>query len=155
MRKSILYYGLKLLLISIVFRIISFAFFSISWQWSSVFIRAIEILLGVVYLGIWLIYGIRMKARLKNGLIIGLIGTSDAVLLMVLSLVLYVNRNSYYFGPVEMVVWNIPLLGIINLRFLSNVILYAAPFFAILLTAIGSFIRKDDYYCIHAKVNKS
>lgn len=143
MPRSIVRNGLKLLLISIVFRIISYIFFSFSWQWSSVFIRAIEIGIGVLFLGIWLIYGLKKRAGFKNGLTIGLIGAGDAILLTLLSFILFVNRDSYYFGPIEMMLWDIPLLGVFNqLSFQSNVLTYTAPFIAILLTAAGSFLSK-------------
>jgi len=144
MNKNNVRNGIKLLLISIIFRIISFVFFSFSWQWTSVFIRVIEMAIGVLFLVAWLIYGLRKNAGFKNGLIIGLIGASDALLLMLLSLVLFLNRGSFYFGPIEMMIWNIPLLGILNIfSFTSNAIIYAAPLFAIFLTGIGSFIRKN------------
>ncbi|MDF2614834.1 MAG: hypothetical protein K0S71_2620 [Clostridia bacterium] len=144
--------GIKLLLISIIFRIISFVFFSFSWQWPNIFVRAIEIVVGLLFLVTWLIYGLRKKAGFKNGLVIGLVGTSDALLLMLLSLVLYVNRGAYYFGPIEMMVWNIPLLGILNISSLtSNIMIYVAPFLAIFLTAIGSFIRKSEKYSFQEK----
>ena len=141
--KSIVGNGFKLLLISILFRIISYLFLSYSWQWSGGFIRSVEFIMGILYISIWLIYGLNKRAGFRNGLLIGLIGTSDAVLLSIVSLVLYLNRNGYYFGPIEMMLWNVPLMGIINhLRFNSNAILYIAPLFAILLTALGSLPGK-------------
>jgi hypothetical protein len=100
--------------------------------------------MGILYIGVWLIYGLKKRAGFRNGLLIGLIGTSDAVLLSIVSLILYLNRSSYYFGPIEMMLWNVPLMGIINqLRLNSNAILYLAPLFAILLTALGSLPGKS------------
>ncbi len=142
--RNIIGKGLKLLLISISFRIISYLFLSYSWQWSGQFIRYLEFVMGILYIGIWLIYGLSRRAGFRNGLLIGLIGTSDAILLSIVSLVLYLNRSSYYFGPIEMMLWNVPLMGIINhLRFNSNAILYIAPLVAILLTAFGSLPGKS------------
>jgi hypothetical protein len=150
--KSIIGNGLKLLLISILFRIISYLFLSYSWQWSGLFIRSTEFVLGILYIAIWLIYGLSKRAGFRNGLLIGLIGTSDAVLLSIVSLVLYLNRSSYYFGPIEMMLWNVPLMGIINyLHFNSNAILYIAPLFAILLTALGSLPGKSKNTVIENK----
>ena len=143
--RSIIGKGLKLLLISILFRIISYLFLSYSWQWSGPFIRSVEFVIGILYIGIWPIYGLSKRAGFRKGFFIGLIGTSDAVLLSILSLVLYLNRSSYYFGPIEMVLWNVPLMGIINYfhsHFNSDVLLYIAPLFAILLTAAGSLPGK-------------
>ncbi len=153
MRKSIVRNGAKLLLISVIYRIISYIFLSFSWQWTNVFIRAVEFGIGILFLGIWLIYGLKKNAGFRKGLMIGIIGASDAILLIVLSLVLYINRGSYYFGPIEMVIWNVPLLGIINqLRFKSDAIIYVAPFLAILLTAVGSTLGKSKNYGIQKKV---
>ncbi len=150
--RSIIGKGLILLLISILFRIISYLFLSYSWQWSGLFIRSTEFVLGILYIAIWLIYGLSKRAGFRNGLLIGLIGTSDAVLLSIVSLVLYLNRSSYYFGPIEMMLWNVPLMGIINyLHFNSNAILYIAPLFAILLTALGSLPGKSKNTVIENK----
>jgi len=153
MNKNNVRNGIKLLLISITFRIISFVFFSFSWQWSNIFVRVIEIAVGILFLVTWLIYGLRKKSGFKNGLIIGLVGTSDALLLMILSVVLFVNRGAYYFGPIEMIFWNIPLIGILNISgLISNIMIYVAPFLAIFLTALGSFIRKSKKYSFQEKV---
>ncbi len=150
--RSIIGKGLILLLISILFRIISYLFLSYSWQWSGLIIRSAEFVLGILYIAIWLIYGLSKRAGFRNGLLIGLIGTSDAVLLSIVSLVLYLNRSSYYFGPIEMMLWNVPLMGIINyLHFNSNAILYIAPLFAILLTALGSLPGKSKNTVIENK----
>lgn len=150
--RSIIGKGLILLLISILFRIISYLFLSYSWQWSGLFIRSTEFVLGILYIAIWLIYGLTKRAGFRNGFLIGLIGTSDAVLLSIVSLVLYLNRSSYYFGPIEMMLWNVPLMGVINyLHFNSNAILYIAPLFAILLTALGSLPGKSKNTVIDNK----
>jgi hypothetical protein len=145
MNKNNVRHGIKLLFISIILRIVSFVFFSFSWQWSNIFVRIIEVIIGILFLGSWLIYGLRNKTGFKNGLVIGLIGTSDALLLMVVSLVLFINRGTYYFGPIEMMVWNFPLMGILNISSqIPDSIIYVAPFWAIFLTTIGSLKKKGE-----------
>jgi hypothetical protein len=143
-RKDIVSKGFKLLLISITFRFMSYLLFCFSWQWSGVFARGIEIVIGILFISTWFLYGLRKKAGFLKGLLIGLIGTSDAILLMIFSFVLYISRDSYYFGPIEMMVWNIPLLGILNQlnAIVSNIVIYGAPFLAIILAAIGNFLGK-------------
>lgn len=142
-RKIIICNGLKLLLVSIVFRIIAFIFFSFSWEWENYSISVIEIVVGIVFVSIWFVYGFRKKLGFKRGIIIGLIGASDAIILLILSLILYINRGSYYFGPIELAVWGMPLFGIINaIDFISDTILILAPFIVIFLSGIGGHLGK-------------
>ena len=143
MKKQVLGNGFKLLLISILYRVISFAVFSYSWQWNGVFARIVEGMIGILFFGIWFFYGAKVKLGFIRGLLVGFVGAVDAILLTLISLLLYWNRGSYYFGPIEMALWNIPLMGITNLiKVNTTVLFYLAPWFAILLTAVGSGIRR-------------
>lgn len=144
MTKSIFIMGLRLFLISVIYRIIAFMFFSYSWQWENLFTRAIEIAIGILYISIWFIYGLKKKLGFIKGLFVGFIGAGDAVILMVISLILYLNRGSYYFGPIEMSVWNVPMLGVLDMINLnSDILVYFLPFVAILLTAVGSIVNLE------------
>lgn len=148
MNKRIVKNGLKLLGISIIFRVMAVIYFSYSWQWESVFIKTIDIIIGILFLSMWFIYGYRNNAGFKHGLIVGLIGISDAIILLILTLVLYITRgSSYYFGPIIMIPWALPFLGIANaFDFISDIFLYYVPFIAIFITAIGSFLGEKHVH---------
>lgn len=145
MKNSLVKKGLILLLISIIYRIIAFAFLSVSWQWPlSPLVRGLEAMTGILFMVIWFVYGLTLRLGFTKGLIVGLIGVTDAIALTIISLIFYLNRGSYYFGPIEMSVWNIPLMGINNLIIIPSwMFTYLMPIIAILLTGFGSVIRKD------------
>jgi hypothetical protein len=142
MTKNILIMGLRLFLISVMYRIVAFLFLSYSWQWESLFIRAIEVAIGILYISIWFIYGLKKKLGFKKGLLVGFIGAGDAVILMIISLIIYLNSGPYYFGPIEMSVWNVPMLGVLDMiKLNSDMLVYILPFVAMLLTAVGSSVN--------------
>lgn len=49
--------GLKLLGLSIVFRVLIFWFLGISWSWSLMPVRVFEVVLGMIFIFIWFGYG--------------------------------------------------------------------------------------------------
>ncbi|MBS4537514.1 hypothetical protein GOQ27_03515 [Clostridium sp. D2Q-11] len=131
-----------------IFRLISFIYFSFSWQWTNPVIKSLNILIGILFLSLWFIYGFKNSLGFKHGFIIGI---SDAIILLVLTLILYITRGSYYIGPVTMMPWIIPFLGISDtFKYISNMLLCIIPFISIVLTALGSSLgihyNKESYH---------
>ncbi|MTI71593.1 MAG: hypothetical protein FH751_15205 [Firmicutes bacterium] len=94
-----------------------------------------------MFLSIWFIYGFKYNLGIKRGLIVGLIGISDGILLQIITFLLYLNRGGYYFGPVTMIPWVVPFLGITDtVDFISDIFLCYMPFLALILTLLGSFL---------------
>lgn len=140
MNKSIYKAGFRLLGISLIYRLISFVYFSFSWQWPNLFTRSIDIILAVVFLLLWFLYGFKKKLGIKRGMAVGVIGVCDGFLLQLITLFAYLFRGSHYFGPVTMIPWVIPFLGASDMfDFLSGSACFL-PIIAFLLVTAGSYV---------------
>lgn len=133
--------GLKLLGLSIIYRVLSFIYFSFTGELKHDFIKLFGITIGVIFLSGWFLYGYKQSLGLEKGFIIGLIGASDALYLQFIIFIGYTTRNFNDIGSQPLIPWFIPCVAINDLfPFSTDLLIFITPFLAIFLTTIGSHL---------------
>lgn len=143
MKNKIVALGSRLLVLSAGLRLVGYIYFNFSWQWENSLVRVLDIIVGIGFLSLWFVYGYKKKLSFKNGLVVGLIGASDGILLQFISLWSYLRSSGYYFGPVVMIPWIAPYLGILDhIRVLPSYVIICLPLLSVLMVGVGGAVAR-------------
>ncbi|MCY6354778.1 hypothetical protein [Clostridium sp. ZS2-4] len=143
--KQYLKKGVNLFFYSTIFIITSLVYFDLLYDYKIAMNLGISLSLG--FLGLWFYWGYKNKLGFKNGLLVGIIGASGGILLVIVSLLLLIDAPDAYglwliypwSAPFTSLFESIPHFGMIN-----NFFPHISVILVILITAIGGYLGKKN-----------